>query len=177
MTSRSRAQLTRRRRTRLLAIAAAVLGLGVLVTGMPVSALLTQHSQLGDAAARLSAVNSANQALAAQARSLQDPSTIAGLARTEYGLVPSGQKAYVILPPSGSSPSTVAGSGHVPLDGPLVAPGTAASLALLGVGDSATDTATQGSHTGSNSHTSQRTAPSGHTSFWSRVLHTLEFWH
>lgn len=175
MTDRSRAQLTRRR-TRLLAVAAVVLGVGVLVTGMPVSALLTQHSQLGTESARLAAVDSANRALVSQAQSLQDPSTIAGLARTEYGLVPSGQKAYVILPPSGSSPSIVAGSGHVPLDGPLVAPGSAASLSLLGVGQPSASTSGNGS-TRPASHSTAWSTSGAHSSFWSRVVRTLEFWH
>lgn len=143
----------------------------VLATSMPVSALLTQRRELGTASAALAQTDAANRTLAAQAKALTDAGTVSGLARTDYGLVPPGTKAYVILPPQGASPSVVATSGHVPLEGPPVVPGSERSRQLLGLGDAGT---TGGSDVSHGSHGSSRPAPS--TSFWSRVARTLEFW-
>jgi len=145
-----------------------------MLTGMPVSALLTQHRQLATTAAELTQLQDADRTLAAQARALADSSTVSGLARSEYGLVPSGQKAYVVLPPSGATAAQVAGSGHVPLEGPPVVPGSAQSEALLGL-STATTPATSASGPAPGAH---RTAANGHGSagFWARVLRTLEFW-
>lgn len=145
-----------------------------MATGMPVSALLTQHRQLATASAELSQLQNADRTLSQQARALADSSTVSGLARSEYGLVPNGQKAYVVLPPSNASAAVVAGSGHVPLEGPPVEPGSAQSEALLGVAGS-TPAATAGSP-GRSSSQRTPTAPHGSSSFWGRMLHSLEFW-
>jgi cell division protein FtsB len=140
----------------------------VLMTSMPVSALLTQHHQLAATSAALAQAQDADRSLAAEAKALADGSTVGRLARTDYGLVPSGQKAYVILPPAGSSSAEVAGSGHVPLEGPPVEPGSSQSQQLLGLGGSASP-APASRPTSSSSHG----AAGG---FWSRVARTLEFW-
>jgi cell division protein FtsB len=158
---------------RLLVVASALFAGAVLLTGLPVSALLAQHSQLSDASAALSQLQGADRALADQSRHLSQPGTVSGVARAEYGMVASGQKAYVILPPSGASPATVAGSGHVPLDGPPVAPGSAQSEALLGGGATADPPVTMRP---SSRRSASSASAHGSGSFWSRVVHTLEFW-
>lgn len=142
----------------------------VLVTSMPVSALLTQHHQLATTSAALAQAQAADRSLAAEAKALADAGTVGRLARSDYGLVPSGQKAYVILPPAGASNAEVAGSGHVPLEGPPVEPGSSQSQQLLGLGGSAP---AGGTPAGRPSSSAGHGAPGG---FWARVARTLEFW-
>jgi hypothetical protein len=138
----------------------------VLATSMPVSALLTQRKQLATTSAALARAQAADRALSAQAKALGNPGMVSGLARTDYGLVPPGTKAYVILPPEGASAAEVTNSGHVPLDGPPVVPGSERSRQLLGLSGS-------GSGSVGGAHGSHRSAP---VTFWSRVARTLEFW-
>jgi cell division protein FtsB len=152
---------------------AALFAVAVLSTGMPVSALLTQHRQLSSSSASLARLQAEDAALSAEAKGLTDPNTVSGLARSDYGLVPPGQKAYVVLPPSGASPSAVAGSGHVPLEGPPVVPGSAQSQALLGLGTTST-TAPAPNHSATGHGAPVASSTGG--GFWHRVLRTLEFW-
>ena len=178
---KARTRLRQRVRLRWSVVAALGFAAVVVATSMPVSDLLTQHRQLTSTAQALAATQAADRSLTAEARSLSDPSTVAGLARSEYGLVPSGQKAYVILPPVGSSATTVSGSGHVPLGTPPVVPGSAESRELLGL---APPVASGGSWSASSmkhasashppDHDGQGTDPTG--GFWDRVVSTLEFW-
>ncbi|MHB8682068.1 MAG: septum formation initiator family protein [Acidimicrobiales bacterium] len=168
-----RARPVANRRRRALFVGAGLFAGAVLATGMPVSALLTQHHQLSETAAALARVQAANQALSVQARHLGDPSTVSGLARTDYGMVPPGDKAYVILPPAGSSAAAIAGSGHVPLDGPPVVPGSPQSQALLGGGVPASSSSAGSRSAAASPHAGAKSGGG----FWSRVLHTLEFWH
>jgi cell division protein FtsB len=153
-------------RPRLPVLVALLIAGVVLVTSMPVSALLTQRKQLATTSAALARAQAADRALSAQTKALSKPGTVSGLARTDYGLVPPGTKAYVILPPEGASASAVANSGHVPLNGPPVVPGSERSRQLLGLSGSG-----PGPSTGAAS--SHHSAP---VSFWSRVARTLEFW-
>lgn len=155
----------------------------VLLTGLPVSALLTQRNQLSTTSATLHSLQNADRTLSAQSRHLTSPSTVDGMARSDYGMVPPGQKAYVILPPPGSSASAVAGSGHVPLEGAPVVPGSSESQQLLGLQSTTPDsTATaDGSRStgsaGSAHHSSHAsTSSQAPSSFWGRVVRTLEFW-
>ena len=106
---------------------AVVFAVVVLATGMPVSALLAQRHQLSSASTELTRLHQENGSLHNQARQLSDPATVGALARTDYGLVPSGDKSYDILPTSGSSGATAPGTGHVPLNGPPVVPGSGES--------------------------------------------------
>ncbi|HUY65009.1 MAG TPA: septum formation initiator family protein [Acidimicrobiales bacterium] len=167
----SRGRPAHSRQTRLPLVVAALFAAIVLLTGIPVSTLLTQHRQLSTTAAQLHQLQTADQALSYEARRLTDPAVVAGLARTEYGLVAPGHKAYVILPPSGASASVVAGSGHVPLQGPPVTPGSAQSEALLGVTGSSPRPAA-----GPRAGHRARAASAKPSTFLTRVLHTLEFW-
>jgi hypothetical protein len=146
----------------------------VLLTGLPVSALLAQHRQLASTAAGLRQLQAADSSLTAQSRRLSDSGTVSGLARSDYGLVPPGQKAYVILPPPGASAAAVAGSGHVPLQGPPVVPGSAQSQALLGVGAPGPSTSRARTSSARRGNPAGSAAAPG--SFWSRVEHALEFW-
>jgi cell division protein FtsB len=160
---------------RLLLLASALFGGAVLLTGLPVSALLAQHRQLSSTTAELRQLQAADRSLSAQSKRLSDPGTVSGLARAGFGMVPPGEKAYVILPPSGASPAVVAGSGHVPLEGPPVVPGSAQSQSLLGAGE-AVASGDPAAPQPTGRHASSSTATSHSGSFWCRVLHTLEFW-
>lgn len=165
------------RRVRLLVVASALFAGAVLLTGLPVSALLAQHKQLSATSAELEQLQASDHSLSAQSSRLSQPGTVSGLARSDYGMVPPGQKAFVILPPPGASAAAIAGSGHVPLDGPPVTPGSAQSDALLGggvTGSGPSGHSQSGHHGSAGSATGGSARSSG--SFWSRVLHTLEFW-
>lgn len=158
----------------------------VLVTSMPVSALLTQRHQLAATSADLARAQAADRLLGEEARELTDPSTVSGLARSDYGLVPPGQEAYAILPDSGSSSTAVADTGHVPLGDSPVVPGSAQSQALLGLGGSyaagsdpaTTPSGSEPARSGSvSSHDASSSSAAGAPGgFWSRVVRTLEFW-
>ena len=96
-----------------------------------------------------------------------------------------GQRAYDILPSSGTSSSPAADTGHVPLNQAPVAPGSRRSQELLSAGlgsaaagGSTTTSATGKTATGATSTGSRtRSAPAGGSGgFWSRVGHTLAFW-
>lgn len=162
-----------------------VFAAAVLLGALPWSTLAGQHAQLSSASAELSQLRAENHELATQAGQLANRSTQAGLARQDYGLVKSGQKAYDILPPAGTGASSVTGGGHVPLDEPPVVPGSRRSEALLGVDMGSVTTANTAARTSpGTAQSGQRpTGPGvgpvdhlGARSFWSHVAHTLEFW-
>jgi hypothetical protein len=164
-------------------LAAVVFAAVVLASALPWSTLMDQHAQLASATSQVGVLQAENRALAGEARELSDASTVAGLARQDYGLVEPGQKAYDILPPPGSTAPTAVEAGHVPLDEPPVLPGSARSEKLLGAGGAgapppgARGATSAGAH-GATTATGQ--PPSGNQTgsggFWSRVGHTLEFW-
>ncbi len=176
---------TERRRRRALLIGACAFSLVVLVTSLPLSALLTQRSQISQTALQLRQLEDENRTLKQETTDLRNPSVVADIARRDYGLVSPGSQAYEILPAPGSSGSASQGSGHVPLDGPPVVPGSAQSQALLGAGalsGVAPGATTAGSASGGNaaegrpegsSHGGGITPKGG---FWTRVADTLEFW-
>jgi hypothetical protein len=161
----------------------------VLATSMPVSALLSQHDQLSSTSRQLGGLEAKNKALEQETQQLSKPSTVAGIARRDYGLVAPGSQAYEILPASGASTGSAQNSGHVPLEGPPVVPGSAISEELLGAGQDTGVGTGRGSAGGSsvargssaNARGRRATgqfAQGGATSggFWTRVVHTLEFW-
>lgn len=162
---------------RLPAVALFAFAAVVLITSMPVSALLTQHHQLASTSAALSRAQAADRSLASETKALAGAGTVNGLARTDYGLVPSGQKAYVILPPAGASSSEVAGSGHVPLESSPVVPGSARARALAGLGAGPSGGRSgRGVSPSGTGHGNGSGRGSGPVGFWSRVARTLEFW-
>jgi cell division protein FtsB len=175
MAERRRLSLERRRARTVLA-AAGLFALVVLGTSFPLSSVLSQRSALAASAHQLATLRAENAALARQAARLRDPATVSALARHDYGLVPQGQKAYEILPPPGTARSRSAGPGHVPLDGPPVAPGSARAQALLGV-SGAPRTGGRHGASGRGGGDSSTTGGAEPGDFWGRVARTLEFWH
>ena len=169
----SRAAARRRlqaRRARAVLLVGGLFAAAVLATNFPVKALLSQRHQLSTTAAEVRSLHNQNDALARQAGHLGDPATIEHLARTDFGFVHPGQQAYDVLPPSGSSSqAAVSLSGHVPLQGPPVAPGSSRSDRLLGAGDTGPATAKTRPHVAASSGSSN-------PGFLGRLAHTLEFW-
>jgi cell division protein FtsB len=166
-------------------IVAVVFAAAVLGGALPWSTLADQHAQLSSASAQISELKAENHELAVQAGQLSNRATQAGLARQDYGLVESGQKAYDILPPAGTAASSVTGAGHVPLDEPPVVPGSRRSEALLGVDSGSVTPAGDAARTSAATVAGGQhpAVPGGSSadhlgarSFWSRVAHTLEFW-
>lgn len=193
--ARGRHSLQRRRMRTMVAVSV-VFAAVVLATSLPVSALLSQRSQLASTAKQVGTLEEQNKALQGEARELSDPATVAGIARRDYGLVAPGSQAYEILPTSGSSDTAAQSSGHVPLDGPPVVPGSALSQQLLGApggtgsgmgsgtgtnsGSGASSGSTAPASSGRDSHDgSEQVSNAGSESsgFWSRVVRSLEFWH
>ena len=178
----------------MLLLCAVIFAVIVLATSLPVSELLHQRQTLSSTARQVATLQAQNRALARETRQLSDPSTVAGIARRDYGLVAPGSQAYEILPTSGASTTSGQSSGHVPLDGPPVVPGSALSQEILGAGTAlgglnATGQikpASAGSATGAKAArggagTSAGSAGTGLSAtpaggFWTRVEHTLEFW-
>lgn len=163
-------------RLRLPVVAPLAFAAVVLVTSLPLSALLTQRHQLDSTSAALARAKSADRSLAAEAKALSNSGTVANLARNDYGLVPPGQKAYVLLPPAGSSSAAVIGSGHVPLGTGAVVPGSAQSRALLGLSDVGSRSSSGATASRSNAGRSSSRSSPAPTGFWGRVARTLEFW-
>jgi hypothetical protein len=155
----------------------------VLLSALPWSTLVDQHTQLASSTSEVNELQAENRALGVQARELSNPSTQSGLARQEYGLVEPGEKAYEILPAAGTATPAVTGGGHVPLDEAPVVPGSPRSEELLGAGavtampatSPAPSTSGHGEHRPGPGVT-PATDPLGARSFWSRVAHSLEFW-
>jgi cell division protein FtsB len=178
-------QTVERRRARAVLLAAVLFAAIVLLGALPWSTLANQHAQLTSASAQVNELQAQNRTLAAQARELSSKETQAGLARQDYGLVEPGQKAYEILPASGTSSPTANEAGHVPLNEAPVVPGSKRSEQLLGVnavGSTSTNSTTRSSVDSGAADRSPRTQgvtltnTLGDRSFVSRVVHTLEFW-
>jgi cell division protein FtsB len=181
----SKRQTVERRRARAVLLAAVLFAAIVLLSALPWSTLANQHAQLTSASAQVNELQAQNRILADQARELSSKATQAGLARQDYGLVEPGQKAYEILPASGTSSPTAHEAGHVPLNEPPVVPGSRRSEQLLGVdtvGSTSTNSTTRapvGPGSAGRSPSAQGvtlTNALGERSFVSRVVHTLEFW-
>jgi cell division protein FtsB len=91
-----------RRRAR-IAIAC---GLSIALIGFlfafyfPTRTWLHQRSQRHAGTSQLASLRRANAQLEAKVHALNQPSTIEDLARSQYGMVPPGAQAYVVLPPS-----------------------------------------------------------------------------
>jgi hypothetical protein len=124
----------------------------ILAAWFPASSLLHQRAQLDAASAQLGRLDHQNAALRHQEKQLRTPATLGRIAQEQYDLVPPGEQAYQVLPPSGSGSA----------DGTLS--GTSAST---GGGSTAGDA-------GGSSASSASVGASG--GFLGRVLRTLEFW-
>jgi len=169
----------KRRRSRLVLALAALFAAVMAAASFPLTSLITQHHQLSATQAQANVLTSENRALAAEARQLGDGAVVAGIARGDYGFVKPGQKAYDILPTSGSPLTSAINSGHVPLEGPPVAPGSAQSQALLDTGAGSASGARVGAAPTGARATGPAASPAAATQgsgLWGRVVHTLEFW-
>jgi cell division protein FtsB len=158
-TRAERRRAARIRRNRLVLVLAGVCSLGILGAWFPTSSLLHQRAQLAAAATQLAQLNRADAALAHREKQLRTPTTIGRIAQQQYDLVPPGEQAYQVLPPSGTG--KVNGSlGRTAAAGLATGPGARGAGSMAGA---------SGSASGSASGTA-----SG--SFFARILRTLEFW-
>ena len=91
----------RRRHGALLgAMVTSIACVGVLFVGpFPVRTWWAQHNRASQIQKQISVLDAANAKLRTKVDELQQPSTIEGLARRDYGMVHQGESAYAILPP------------------------------------------------------------------------------
>jgi len=162
-----------------LALAAAF-ALVVVGVGFPFAGLLHQHEQLSAAAGELTQLRHQNQLLAEQQKQLSTSAEIKRLAQQNYQLVVPGAALYQILPPAGSTATPVTGqpSAGDPAYQPLVSPANAPNMTPdpglpVAPAAAADGRSAGGSAAPTVGATSPARAPS---SFWGRVVSTLEFW-
>ena len=103
------------KRGRVVTIVLALVGITVyLLAVFPTRSYLIQRSQVNGTVSQVKSMENSNQALQGKINSMNSPSEIESIARSQYGLVKPGEKAYVVLPPSSPTSSTTipgAGSG------------------------------------------------------------------
>ncbi len=91
-------RLGRRRATILSGVFACLALLVVFLGPGSFSVWSEQRKQTTELNAKIAALNTANDEMAAQVKRLQKPGAIKEIARSEYGMVPKGARAYAILP-------------------------------------------------------------------------------
>jgi Flp pilus assembly protein TadG len=139
-----------------------------LFAWFPAGSLLNQRSSLTATAQQLATLHAQDAALAQEQKNLSDNSEIGRIAREQYQLVSPGQQAYEVLPPTGSAAADTPYAGD---------PGTASPVAPsatseLPPGSVTTTTAPAGPHAKRPSAAPAASNPG----FFSRMLHSLEFW-
>ncbi|MDA8313442.1 MAG: hypothetical protein M0Z46_23060 [Actinomycetota bacterium] len=145
------------RRNRLVLALAIVVSAVVVAAWFPASALLHQRAALDAASAQLSRLDRENAALQHRERQLRTMSTIGRIAEEQYGLVPLGDQAYQVLPPSGSRGA----------EGTLTpTESSVTSVKSRGASGALAPRASEGS----------KGTPGTSGGFFERVLRTLEFW-
>jgi hypothetical protein len=133
----------------------AVLTAGIMLVGwFPFSALWHQQSQIDSTTAQIKALQRQELALKSQANSVDTKAAATALAREQYQLVNPGQSLIQVLP--GDSAGQVSASSADPGLQPLVAPSS-----MLPVSSSTTTT---------------KATTHGVNHYFSRLVHTLEFW-
>jgi cell division protein FtsB len=168
------------RRRRFVLVASGAFAALVLGTSFPASGLLSDHHQLASTDTALHRLKAQNHALAQENQQLNSKAEIHSLARQDYQLVDPGQTAYNVLPPT--SQSTKTGSSAVtgdPGNQPVVAPANAAGMSPDPDVPTTTTTSPASTATApasSGSATTPTTEPPTTGGFWSRTLHSLEFW-
>jgi cell division protein FtsB len=172
------------RRRRFILVASAAFAALVLGTSFPASGLLSDHRQLAATNAAVHNLRAENKALAQEQQQLNSKAEIHSLARQDYQLVDPGQTAYNVLPPT-SQPNK-SGSSDVtgdPGNQPVVAPANAAGMSpdpdvpTTTTTSPAASVAQAPTSSGSGSTTGTTTQPTNNSGgFWSRTLHSLEFW-
>jgi hypothetical protein len=161
-------------------IGGVVLSLAILGAWFPANALYHQHATLASTETQLKVLHQQDNALAQEKKNLSNATEIARIAREQYQLVSPGQRAFEVLPPSGSPRKSSPYSGDPALSGP-VAPSSASVLPP----DSATTTTTTttagtaGAPTTSTAagHVQSKTSSAASSGgFFGRMLNSLEFW-
>lgn len=95
------------RRSRVVTLLIALVGLTVyLLAVFPTRSYLLQRSQVRNTISQVKAVENSNNALQGQINSMNSPSEIESVARSQYGLIKPGEKAFVVLPPNSPTTST-----------------------------------------------------------------------
>lgn len=95
------------KRSRKVTILVALLGLAVyLLAVFPTRSYLLQRSQVRHVVTQVNAVQSSNAQLQHQIDSMNSPSEIEKIARSQYGLIKPGEKAFVVLPPATTTTTT-----------------------------------------------------------------------
>jgi cell division protein FtsB len=161
------------RRTRLLLVGATVLSAVVLAAWFPASALYHQRANLASANAQLAQLHAEDASLSQERHNLNDAAEVGRIARQQYQLVSPGQRAYAVLPPSGTAPANAPYAGD-PGNSQPVAPSAASELPPGTV-----TTTTQPATTVRDKTAGHATASPGGTpaqSTWARMVQTLEFW-
>lgn len=78
---------------------ASVTAVGVLLLFVfPVRTLLSQRRQVAAVRHEIAVLNRENSILSARSAALQSPGYVEQLARSQYGMVLPGEKAYAVLP-------------------------------------------------------------------------------
>jgi hypothetical protein len=138
-------------RARLVLLVAFVVGVVIVATEFPFRQLLDERATVTRSGQQLSKLQTANESLQSVVDSLHQPSSIAGVAHSEYGLVQPGQRAVVVLPGGGTGGSGPLSSKRIP-NSDIVPTDSIVSSA------------------GNNAGTR------GSSGFWSQLLKRLEFW-
>jgi cell division protein FtsB len=161
------------RRRRFLLGGGALLSLVILGAWFPVNALYHQHSSLASAESQLSVLHQQDAALAQERKNLSDSGEISRIAREQYQLVSPGQRAFEVLPQTGSSHAEAPYSGDPGLSAP-VAP-SSASVLPPGSGSTTTQPVKATPAVAAHQATTARpaAAPQGVVG---RMLNALEFW-
>ena len=98
------------RRSRVVKILIALVGITVyLLAVFPARSYLIQRGQVKNTISQVRAVEKSNQVLQEKINSMNSPSEIETIARSQYGLVKPGEKAFVVLPPTASTTTTIPG--------------------------------------------------------------------
>ncbi len=131
---------------RLVMPLAVVTAVGMIVVWFPFSTLLSQRTQMNAVSQQIALLHQQGHVLQVQQKALSTAQATEELARQEYQLVQPGQRLIQVL-------NNGDGTAGDPGDSPLASP-----LGTSGV-------------TSGSQHSVHHGA-----GFWSRVVHTLEFW-
>jgi cell division protein FtsB len=100
-----------RRTVRLLLLAVAAVGVLLLFVD-PARTLLQQDRQISTTERQIAVLQRENAVLRARAAALRDPAQVEQLARSAFGMVMPGQKAFAVESPGSATPSTTTPSAH-----------------------------------------------------------------
>jgi cell division protein FtsB len=140
----------------------------VLFAWFPAGSLLSQRSSLTAAKQQLATLHGQDAALAQEQKNLSDNTEIGRIAREQYQLVSPGQQAYEVLPPTGSATSGTPYAGD---------PGTASPVAPSAASELPPGAVTTTTTPSAAAHAKHAAAPApAAPGFFSRVVHSLEFW-